>query len=87
MLRDDSPLTASAGDRILPKCSTAKNRHLSLRSMGDDHAQATPLGLQGGDCGRGDGHAPGEAALNFRHSSIAAPTSDEQAGRFAFGDA
>jgi hypothetical protein len=38
MLRDDSPLTASAGDRMLPKCSTAKNRRLSLPSMGDHRA-------------------------------------------------
>ena len=29
--------TASAGDRIPPKCRIAKNRRLSLPSMGDNH--------------------------------------------------
>jgi hypothetical protein len=38
---------------------------------GAPHPRAgVALGLQVGDCGRGDGYAPGEATLNFRFPFI-----------------
>jgi hypothetical protein len=54
-----------------------------LKGIAARHPRAgDALGLQVGDRGRGDGHAPGEATLNFRFASIAM-SADAQAAVFA----